>query len=232
MGILRTSSSTTLTALVAAVVPALVASHSLAAQGAGSITGIVTTQAAGLRPVRITIDQKVCGNELPDEAIVTNASGALANAVVTVVGVKARGAAPVAAIVNEKCRFAPRVQIVRPNATISTSSSDPVLHTTNAHLGSKTIFNVAVPIVGVKINRPIGGAGLVRLSCNTHPWMRGWVVVTDEVAAITGADGRFTLNDVPPGTYEVRVWHEAMQGGSQKVTVAAGQAASVNFNVR
>ena len=35
-------------------------------------------------------------------------------------------------IMNEKCSFSPRVQVVRPNATITTSSKDPILHTTNA----------------------------------------------------------------------------------------------------
>ena len=54
---------------------------------AGSVTGIVTTAAKGLAPVRVTIDQKVCGNELPDQAIVVDARGRLANAVVVLTGV-------------------------------------------------------------------------------------------------------------------------------------------------
>ena len=58
----------------------------------GSITGTITTSAKGTAPVRVTIDQKVCGNELPDEAIVVDAQGRLANAVVILTGVKrARG---------------------------------------------------------------------------------------------------------------------------------------------
>ena len=54
----------------------------------GSITGTITTSAKGSAPVRVTIDQKVCGNELPDEAIVVDAQGRLANAVVILTGVK------------------------------------------------------------------------------------------------------------------------------------------------
>ena len=42
-------------------------------------------------PVRVTIDQKICGNELPDEAIVVDAQGHLANAVVILTGVKRAG---------------------------------------------------------------------------------------------------------------------------------------------
>jgi hypothetical protein len=204
----------------------------LAAAQNGTITGTVTTSAKGLAPVRVTIDQKVCGNELPDEAIVVDAQGRLANAVISVVGVKASVSSETL-VMNEKCRFAPRVQIARPNASVKTTSKDPILHTTNAQLeNGRTIFNVAIPIPGINITKPIGPAATVRLSCNTHPWMRGWVIVTDDAAAITGADGRFTIDNVPPGTYELRVWHEALKGAPQKVTVTAGKPAEVTIAMK
>ena len=37
------------------------------------------------------------------------------------------------------------------------------------------------------------------------------MVVTDDAAAVTGADGRFSLDNVPPGTYELRIWHEVAE---------------------
>lgn len=217
-------------ALAAGLFVALVAPGSLGAQASGSITGSVTTKTGGLRPVRVTIDQRVCGNELPDEAVVVNPSGGLANAVVTLVGLRTRSHAAASGIMNEKCRFSPRVQIVRPQAVLTTTSSDPILHTTNAQIdGGRSLFNVAIPLPGIKINKPVGAAGLVRLSCNTHPWMRGWVVVTEDMAAVTGHDGTFTLSNVPPGTYELRVWHESLKAAPQKVTVTPGQTATVRW---
>ena len=198
----------------------------------GSITGTITTTAKGAAPVRVTIDQKVCGEQLPDEAIVADAQGRLANAVVILTGVK-RAAASDVMVMNEKCRFTPRVQIVAPKSSVKTTSKDAVLHTTNAQLeNGRTLFNVALPIPGITITKAIASAGNVRLSCNTHPWMRGWMVVTDEAAAISGSDGRFTINNVPPGTYELRVWHEALKGAPQKVTVSAGKPADVTFQLR
>ena len=199
---------------------------------AGSITGTITTAAKGLAPVRVTIDQKVCGNELPDEAIVVDAQGHLANAVVILTGVK-RAAGAEAVVTNEKCRFGPRVQIVRPNSSVRTTSKDPVLHTTQAQQeNGRTIFNVALPVPGINIAKPIGPEGIVRLNCNTHPWMRGWMIVTDEAAAVSGGDGRFTIADVPPGTYEARVWHESLKGAPQKITVVAGKPTEINFQLR
>ena len=198
----------------------------------GSLTGTITTVAKGVAPVRVTIDQKVCGDQLPEEAIIVDAQGRLANAVVILSGVK-RGAAADATVMNDKCRFAPRVQLVAPKATVKTTSRDAVLHTTNAQLeNGRSLFNVALPIPGITITKAISSAGNVRLSCNTHPWMRGWMVVTSDAAAISGADGRFTIDDVPPGTYELRVWHEALKGSPQKVTVTAGKPTDITLTLR
>lgn len=219
-------------ALAAAMFVVLVAPPPIGAQGSGTITGTITTSARALPALRVTIDQGVCGETLPDESIVVSGAGALANAVVTLAGVKARSAPAAVGIVNDKCRFAPRVQVAAPNASVTTSSADPVLHTTHAQIGSRSLFNVAIPVPGIKITKPVNGTSLVRLSCNTHPWMRGWMVVTDEAAAVTGGDGRFTLTNVPAGTYEMRVWHEALNGVSQRVTVTAGQTATVNLTLK
>jgi hypothetical protein len=204
----------------------------LYAQGTGSVTGTITTTAKGLAPVRVTIDQKVCGAELPDQAIIVNAQGQLANAVVILTGLK-RAAAAETMVTNDKCAFAPRVQVVRPNANVKTTSKDPILHTTNAQLeNGRTLFNVALPFAGITISKPVGAAGNVRLSCNTHPWMRGWMVMTEDAAAITGADGRFTIDNVPPGTYELRIWHESLKGAPQKITVAAGKPTDLSVQMK
>ncbi len=198
---------------------------------AQSVTGTITTTAKGFPPVRVTIDQKVCGNELPDEAIIVDAKGRLANAVVTLTGLKR--SAPDAVVSNERCRFTPRVQLARPNATMRTTSTDPILHTTQAQLeNGRTIFNVALPVPGLSVNKPIGAAGTVRFSCNTHPWMRGWMIVTDDAGAVSGADGRFTIANVPPGTYELRVWHEALKGAPQRITVVSGKPTEINFQLK
>ena len=209
-----------------------VACAQVVAAQTGSLTGTISTSAKGSAALRVTIDQKICGNELPDEAIVVDGQGHLANAVVILTGIRRPGVTePI--VTNEKCRFAPRVQLARPKASIRTTSKDPVLHTTQAQLeDGRSLFNVALPMPGLNISKPLGGAGTVRLNCNTHPWMRGWVIVTDDAAAISDADGRFTIDDVPPGTYELRVWHESLKGSPQKITIAAGKPTEVNVQMK
>jgi len=199
----------------------------------GSIQGVVTTRARPLPPIRVTFDQKACGAELPDQSILVNAGGRLANAVVTLVGVKAAAPAREVSVLNDRCAFVPRVQVVAPNGTLKTSSKDPVLHTTVVQQADgRQLFNLAVPIPGIEIAKPLGAAGVLRVGCSTHQWMRGWIVVTDEISAVTGVDGTFTLPDVPPGTYELRIWHEALRSAPVKVTVASGKPAQVTVEMK
>ena len=231
LGILGTLACKKISAQVLGCLGAVVLGAQVLSAQTGSISGTITTTAKGLAPVRVTIDQKVCGNELPDQAVVVDGQGHLANAVVVLTGVKRL--ATEATITNDKCAFAPRVQIVRPNANVKTTSKDPILHTTNAQTESgRTLFNVALPIAGLTVTKPIGAAGTVRLVCNTHPWMRGWMIVTDDAAAISGADGRFSLDNIPPGSYELRLWHESLKSAPQKITVTAGKPTILSVHMK
>ena len=189
---------------------------------------MVTTTVPALRPLRVTADIKVCGTQLPDEAIAIGPGGGLANAVIALTGVKVRTPYPDPLVTNESCRFVPRVQLARPGAPTRTTSKDPLLHTTNAQQdGGRALFNVGLPVPNLVVTRPLNGAGLVRLTCNTHTWMRGFIVVTDDMAAVSGGDGRFELAGVPPGTYELKMWHEMLKTAPIKVTVTAGKTADL-----
>jgi len=196
----------------------------------GGLQGIVTTRAKAPRPVRVTYDQNVCGAELPDQSIVVDPAGHLANVVVTLVGVKARTPQREVKVVNEKCAFVPRVQVAGSKATLKTSSKDPMLHTTTVQLpDGRQLFNLALPFPNLELAKPLDGSGALRIGCSTHQWMRGWVYVTDDVAVVTGLDGKFALPDVAPGTYQLRVWHEALKGAERSITIAAGTAATAEI---
>ena len=141
-----------------------------------TIQGLVTSRANPPRPIRITFDQKVCGSELPDGSVRVDAAGHLANAVVTLVGVRAAAPARTITVLNDRCAFVPRVQVAGTKSTVKTSSRDPVLHTTVVQQADgRQLFNVALPVPGMEIARPLAGTGPLRVACSTHEWMRGWI---------------------------------------------------------
>jgi plastocyanin len=196
----------------------------------GTIVGVVTTKEPARPALKVTIDPNVCGATLPDESVTVDAAGHVANAVVTVTGVKAAAPAEVA-LSNEKCRFVPHVAVLKPAGTVKIVSKDPVLHTTHAQMtgGGKFLFNLSLPIPNMTLSRPVDKAGVVQVVCNTHTWMEGWLVVTDELSVTSGADGSFRLDGVPAGPQEIRIWHEELKARLAKVTVKDGETVTVNF---
>src|SRR5690606_39938859 len=105
----------------------------------------------------------------------------------------------------------------------------PILTVQSAN--GRPLFSLALPVPGLTMSKAVEPEGVARVTCNTHPWMRGWLVVTDEMAAVTDANGRFRLANVPPGTYELRVWHEALPPATRKVTIQAGKPATVEIEL-
>ena len=181
----------------------------------------------------VEADQAVCGDEVEDRATVVSPSGGVANAVVVVTGAPWVVDPAPPAINNKNCYFEPRVQVAKTRTVVTVTSEDETLHTTHAYDDrARTVFNIAIPIPGLSIERPLRRPGVVRVECDSHGWMRGWVYVTDDVATVSGSDGRFEIGDVPPGTYDLMIWHERYGGTSHTVTVAAGETVEVNFTLQ
>lgn len=182
--------------------------------------------------VEVTADQQVCGDEVEDRAVVVDGSGGLANAVILVAGVPWGDARPEAVIDNAGCHFVPRVQVAPTRSVLTVRSADDVLHTTHAYDDRhRTLFNIAIPFPGLEIERPLRRPGPVRVECDSHGWMRGWIYVTDDIGTVSGAGGRYELTGIPPGTYDLTVWHERYDGATRQVTVTAGGTAAASFTL-
>jgi len=199
----------------------------------GTIDGVVTlsgTPPAGAT-LKVTKNQDYCGASIPDPTYTVGAGGGLENVIVYLKDITKGKAAPAEplALVNEHCMFTPRVQGAMVGESVKISSNDTVLHNThpqNAETNA-TIYNVALPFKGFSVTKPLPGSpGLIKIKCDAHEWMHSWIMELDHpYYATTGADGHFTIKDVPPGTYTLVAWHEAAGEKSEPVVVAAGQTA-------
>jgi len=210
---------------------ALAAYEVVTVTNAGTIEGIVTLSgtAPGEAPIKVTKNQDYCGQTIPDPAYTVGSSGGLANVIVYLKDITKGKAAPAEplSLVNTKCMFSPRVQGAMVSQQVKISSDDPVLHNTHPQdaATNATIFNVALPFKGFSVTKPLPSMPtMIKVKCDAHEWMHAWIMELDHpYYATTGADGHFTIKDVPPGTYTLAVWHEAAGEKSAPVVVAAGQ---------
>src|SRR4029453_4818281 len=137
----------------------------------------------------------------------------------------------VARLDNRGCQFVPRIQAVTVGQTIEIVNSDPILHSTHAKEGNRTVFNLARPTEGQTIRKKIRAPGLMHVRCDAgHTWMNAWIdAFAHPYHAVTDADGRATLTALPPGTYKGAVWHEPLGQETQTGTLAAGEQKTLRF---
>jgi plastocyanin len=201
----------------------------------GSISGkVVFKGTAPMRTVVPTKDKEVCGGVRKEPLIEIGKDDGVVNAVAYLKGVqkgKAWQKKDKYMIDNKDCRFHPHVQVVPVGSDFSIHNSDPMLHNTHSFAGmvdGKTVFNVALPFPGASVTRKLNSPGVMRVECDVHGWMRGWVYVADNpYYSATAEDGSFAISDVPPGDYTLVIWQEHAGSLEKQVSVKAGQKVDV-----
>ncbi len=202
---------------------------SAVAARAEDVKGVVkfTGAAPKLAPLPVSKDQSACGATVPDESVEI-ADGKLANVVVVVKGAPAPAVKP-GVLDQQRCKNVPHVMTAAAGSSLDILNSDPVLHNSHGYLGPASAFNIAMPLKNQKVTRKLDKPGALRVKCDVHPWMSAYVFVADGPAAVSGADGSFTISGVPPGTYTVTAWHERFGEKTAQVTVPVSGAGTVAF---
>ena len=175
------------------------------------------------KKVDITIDQYVCGTTKDSGDLLLSPQKEIRNAVVWLENPPANAqsaALPEKVEMDQNgCVFIPRVVVVPAGGSVDFLNSDRLLHNLHSTPKLNASFNRTQPksrTIPITFDKP----EIVRVSCDLHSWMTGWVVVAAHpFYAITGADGQFSFDNLPPGQYKLQVWHERLGTVPASITV-------------
>jgi plastocyanin len=195
------------------------------AAAAAAIRGVVVN--AGPVPERkqipINIDQYVCGKNRESDELIVGPNRGIRWAVVSLQapppGTRSEPPSKPAQMDQQQCVYIPRVVVVPVGGTVEFLNSDLLLHNLHSVSTENPTFNRTQPkgrTIPVVFKKP----ETVRVDCDLHTWMRAWVVVAEHpFYAVTGANGEFVLDNVPPGKYTLKIWQEALGTVTREVTV-------------
>ena len=128
--------------------------------------------------------------------------------------------------------FVPHVLAITAGTTVDFPNSDRIYH--NVFSLSKTRpFDLGRYAAGHSKSIRFDRAGIVRVFCEIHSHMSAFIVVFNHpFYAMTDADGRYRLDNVPPGTYNVVAWNEGVSSDPAPVVVPNGGTAELDLVVR
>jgi plastocyanin len=182
--------------------------------------------ALGARPARAQVSGRVS---------VTDAGGKpatdIGNAVVYLEGTGSGVRPVVAEMTLDGRNFTPRVAVVPVGSTVSFPNHDPFNHNVFSVTESNA-FDLGLYGMGRSESHRFRRPGLVRVFCNIHPRMSGFVLVV-ESAYFTqpSADGTYAIADVAPGSYVLHVWHERAPEVTRRIAVTAGGLTGVDVTL-
>jgi plastocyanin len=201
------------------------------AQGGGTIEADVKYNgAAQVEKLKVNKDTEKCGTEAVVEKVVVGGNKGLANAVVSVPG--AKGATKTKAVLDQKgCKFTPHVVAMQPGE-IEIKNSDDILHNIHTYSTANPSINKAQPKFKKTMTEKLEKPEFVKITCDVHSWMLGWVAVVPGLAGVTDKDGVAKIENVPAGKQKIEVWHETLGKQEKEVEVKAGQVTKVSFEMK
>lgn len=212
----------------------------------GRITGKVRFEGNEWKPKKLditTADGFCVNGHKPDglmsELFLMGADGALANVVVYIKeGASGAFDPPKEPVVLDqvKCQYIPHVSVIQIGQPLIIKSSDRTLHNIHA-------IGPAMPFSRGELNQSMSRPEQLppitfkrpevaqKIFCDVHSWMEAWLAILPHpFHDVTGEDGTFTIENVPPGKYKLAAWQEKL--GEKvfiDVTVPAGGTATVEF---
>jgi plastocyanin len=178
-------------------------------------------------------DHAYCSMHLKQEKLIVSEKKELKDVIVSVSKYKpAEKVKPrECTLENKDCAFVPHVQATTVGSTLKILNSDKFLHNTHGVLALE--FNNAVG-PGQTVEKPIKKAGRAQIQCDFHSWMQGHIWIFEhDLFDVTGEDGVYRIPNIPPGEYEIAIWHEyPLAPQTQKVKIEAGKPTKLDVGLK
>ena len=125
--------------------------------------------------------------------------------------------------------FVPHLLAIVAGTTVDFPNNDRTYHNVFSLSETRT-FDLGRYAAGrsksVRFDKP----GIVRVFCDIHSHMSAYILVfAHPYFAVTDEQGRYRIDGVPPGTYTVVAWNEAMENESKRVSVPDSGEVDLNF---
>jgi plastocyanin len=190
--------------LLAAALSTLLCGHAQGAEN-GTIAGQVSTPSPKMKPGVVVSLEKVAGSFRPP--------------------------AQPAEMDQKGMQFSPHVLAIMRGTTVRFLNSDSVSH--NVFTPDNEKYNLGSWGKGDSKTYTFTKTGVYRQLCNIHPEMSAVIVVLDNpFFSVTGEDGKFKIENVPPGQYVLHAWSEKLPQATTNVTIAAGETASAKIELK
>ncbi len=128
------------------------------------------------------------------------------------------------------CQYKPHVIALMAGQPLRVRNSDPTNH--NIHFLPKVNqqYNFSQPKQDMEKDLKLQVEDTFKVKCDVHPWMGCYIRVFDHpFYAVTGKDGSFEINGLPPGKYVLEAWHEKFGTQTVTVEVTSGGSSESNF---
>lgn len=198
---------------------------------AGSVVG--TIRFAGKKPQAKPIDMSedpACvaahHGKAVDESLLISPKGGIANAFVYIKsgleGKRFETPTTPVTIDQNGCWFHPRVLGIQTNQELQVINSDPVTHNIHPMAQINREWNHSQGAGDAPLARKfVKPEVMIRVKCNIHSWMHAFIGVVDSpYFAVSKEDGSFAIDNLPPGTYTLGIWHEELGTEERTITIA------------
>lgn len=199
---------------------------------AGTLKGTVKYDGKPPKKKRLKMDaDPVCGSSHSEavygESFKVSGNGSMEEALVYLKSVSYSGGAPSEPVVLDQkgCIYTPHVFGMVAGQELLIKNSDATLHNIHSMPKVNKEFNFAMPKVVKKKTTTFKQSEPepFYIKCDVHPWMKTWVFVSDHpYYAVTDADGNFSIDGIPAGTYDIVCWQEKFKKRPITGTVTIG----------